>query len=63
MNAWSLDRAKITFDDGQVFIGCATYISASDSPDDISEINIIVENGGPYIGAPLSEVIEIVDLN
>lgn len=59
--AWSIDRAKIVFKDGKAFIGCATYISDADSPDDIDEIEIFVEDGR-LIGAPLSDVEKIVNL-
>lgn len=62
MEAWSIDRAKIVFKDGKVFIGCATYVSDADSPDYIDEIEIFVEDGR-LIGAPLSDVKEIVDLD
>lgn len=48
--------------DGKAFIGCATYVSDADSPDDIDEIEIFVEDGR-LIGAPLSDVKEIVDLD
>lgn len=62
MVAWSIDRAKIVFKDGKAFIGCVTYVSDADSPDDIDEIEIFVQGGG-LIGAPLSDVKEIVDLD
>ena len=62
MVAWSLDRAKIVFKDGSTYIGCSTYISDADSPDDVDEIEIFVEGGG-LIGAPLSEVKEIIELD
>lgn len=62
MVAWSLDRAKIVFKDGSTYIGCATYISDADSPDEVDEIEIFVEGGG-LIGAPLSEVEEIIELD
>ena len=62
MEAWSIDRAKIIFKDGDIIEGCATYISEADSPDDIDEIEIFAEDGR-LIGAPLSDVKEIVDLD
>ena len=58
MEAWSIDRAKIVFKDGDIIEGCATYISEADSPDDIE----IFAEDGRLIGAPLSDVKEIVDL-
>lgn len=62
MEAWSIDRARIVFKDGEIIEGCAMFISDVDSPDDIDEIEIFVEDGR-LIGAPLSEVKEIVDLD
>lgn len=62
MEAWSIDRAKIVFKDGKAFIGCATYVSDADSPDDIDEIEIFVEDGR-LILEPLLDVKEIVDLD
>lgn len=59
MEAWSIDRARIVFKDGKAFIGCATYVSDADSPDDIE----IFAEDGRLIGAPLSDVKEIVDLD
>lgn len=62
MEAWSLDRARVILKDGNSYTGCATYVSDADSPDEIDEIEIFVEGGG-LIGAPLSDVKEIYDLN
>lgn len=61
MEAWSIDRAKIVFKDGDIIEGCAVFISDVDSFNDIDEIEIYTEDGR-LIGAPLSDVKEIVNL-
>lgn len=61
MEAWSVDRAKIVFKDGDIIEGCAVFISDVDSFNDIDEIEIYTE-GRKCILEPLSDVKEIVDL-
>lgn len=60
MEAWSIDRAKIVFKDGDIIEGCAVFISDVDSFNGIDEIEIYTE--GKCILEPLSDVKEIVDL-
>lgn len=62
MEAWSIDRARIVFKDGEIIEGCAMFISDVDSFNDIDEIEIYTE-GRKCILEPLSEVKEIVDLD
>lgn len=62
MEAWSIDRAKIVFKDGDIIEGCAVFISDVNSFNDIDEIEIYSE-GRKCILEPLSEVKEIVDLD
>ncbi|WP_295752712.1 hypothetical protein [uncultured Holdemanella sp.] len=61
MEAWSIDRAKIVFKDGDIIEGCAVFISNVDSFNDIDEIEIYTKDR-ECILEPLSEVKEIVDL-
>lgn len=62
MEAWSIDRAKIVFKDGDIIEGFAVFISDVDSFNGIDEIEIYIE-GRKCILEPLSDVKEIVDLD
>ena len=62
MEAWSIDRAKIVFKDGDIIEGCAVFISDVDSFNGIDKIEIYTE-GRKCILEPLSDVKEIVDLD
>lgn len=62
MEAWSLEKSRVIFNDGDIVEGCSVFISDVDSFNDVDEIEIYTKDGRCIL-EPLSKVKEIIELD